>query len=115
MIVRGIAKRAVFSDLKMGKADLLSGEQVFSGLNCLLPGQAHQLHTHAGQDKLYLVLEGRADVTVGEQVERIESGDLVLAREGEPHALENPGPENLVVLTVMAPPPGSKPKRSVPQ
>ncbi len=114
MIVRGIAERAVFSDLKMGKADLLSGERVFSGLNCLLPGQAHQLHTHAGQDKLYLVLEGCGDVTVGEQTDRIESGDLVLARDGEPHALENPGPGNLVVLTIMAPPPGSKPKGSNP-
>ena len=112
MIVRGIAKQAVFSDLKMGKADLLSGEHVFSGLNCFLPGQAHQLHTHAGQDKLYLVLEGCGDVTVGGRVERVESGDLVLAREGEPHALENPGPANLVVLTVMAPPPRSKTKSS---
>lgn len=110
MIVRGIAKRAVFSDLKMGKADLLAGEQVFSGLNCFLPGQAHQLHTHAGQDKLYLVLEGCGDVTVGGCVERVTSGDLVLAREGEPHALQNPGPDNLVVLTVMAPPPRPKAK-----
>ena len=110
MIVRKIAERAVFSTQKMGKADLLAGGQVFSGLNCLLPGQAHQLHTHAGQDKLYLVLEGRGDVTVGDQVERVEAGDLVLAREGEPHALENPGPGNLVVLTVMAPPPRTKPK-----
>ncbi len=109
MIVRAVAKRAVFSDLKMAKADLLSGQQLFSGLNCFLPGQAHQLHTHAGQDKLYLVLEGHGDVTVGGRVERIKAGDLVLAPEGDPHALENPGPGNLVVLTIMAPPPGKKP------
>lgn len=114
MIVRRIAERAVFSGLKMAKADLLSGEQVFSGLNCFLPGQVHQLHSHAGQDKLYLVLEGCGDVTVGERTERIESGDLVLAREGEPHSLANPGPANLVVLTIMAPPPGPKPKQSNP-
>lgn len=47
---------------------MLSGEQVFSGLKCSVPGQVHQLHSHAGQDKLYLVLEGCGDVTVGELV-----------------------------------------------
>ena len=115
MIVRRIAERAVFSSLKMAKAELLSGERVFSGLNCFLPGQAHQLHTHPGQDKLYLVIEGRGEVTVGERTERVEAGDLVLAREGEPHSLANPGPASLVVLTIMAPPPKSKPKQSNPR
>ena len=108
MIVRGAASRAVFDDAKMGKASLVAGERVFAGLNCFLPGQEHALHAHAGQDKLYFVLEGAGDVTVGETVERAGAGDLVLAREGEPHAIRNPGPDNLVVLTVMAPPPPPK-------
>ncbi len=110
MIVRGIAARAVFSNRKMGKSGLLSGNQVFSGLNCFLPGQTHSLHTHAGQDKLYFVLEGRGNVTVGADTDAIEAGDLVLAREGVQHALENPGPDNLVVLAVMAPPPATRSK-----
>ena len=112
MIVRGISSRAVFSDRKMGKSELLRGRQVFAGLNCFLPGQTHSLHTHAGQDKLYFVLEGRGNVTVGPKTDPVEAGDLVLAREGVEHALENPGPGKLVVLTVMSPPPGPKPARS---
>lgn len=108
MIVREISSHAVFSDRKMGKAELLRGHQVFSGLNCFLPGQSHALHTHAGQDKLYFVLEGRGKVTVGTRTDPIEAGDLVLAREGVEHALENPGPGKLVVLAVMAPPPRPK-------
>lgn len=105
MIVRRAASHAVFSDAKMGKADLLRGDRVFAGLNCFQPGQKHKLHTHDGQDKLYLVLEGCGEVTVGERTDRVEPGDLVLAEEGVPHAMENPGSVNLVVLTVIAPPP----------
>ncbi len=105
MIVRSAASKAVFSERKMAKADLLGGGQIFSGLNCFLPGQRHNLHAHRGQDKLYYVLEGLGDVTVGGVTERIAAGDLVLAFEDIPHALENPGPGNLIVLTVIAPPP----------
>ena len=108
MIVRGVTDRAVFSDRKMGKSDLLAANQLFSGLNCFLPGQTHRLHTHPGQDKLYFVLEGRGDVTIDGRTETIEAGDLVMARESVPHALHNPGPGRLVVLTVMAPPPRFK-------
>ena len=108
MIVRSVAERAVFSAHKMGKADLLAASQLFSGLNCFLPGQTHQLHTHPGQDKLYFVLEGRGEVTIDGRTECVECGDLVMARESVPHGLHNPGPGRLVVLTVMAPPPRPK-------
>ncbi len=109
MIIRRAAGRAVFTESKMGKATLLAGKQVFSGLNCFLPGQTHALHTHSGQDKLYFVLEGTGVVTVGDRMETVEPGDLVMARSGEPHGIANAGPSNLVVLTVMAPPPKAKP------
>ena len=51
------------------------------------------------------MLEGSGEVTVGERTDRVEPGDLVLAEEGVPHSMENPGSVNLVVLTVIAPPP----------
>lgn len=92
----------------MGKADLLRGGCVFAGLNCFEPGQEHALHTHAGQDKLYYVIAGQGTVRVGEVETSIGAGDLVLARADEPHALRNPGPERLIVLAVMAPPPPAK-------
>ena len=105
MIVTNAASRAVFRADKMGKADLAASEHLFAGLNSFEPGQEHQLHTHAGQDKFYFVLEGEGDVRVGETESRIRAGDLVLARSGEEHALRNPGPDRLVVMVVMAPPP----------
>jgi len=105
MTVTNVVDRAVFRGEKMGKTDLASSEYLFAGLNSFEPGQEHHLHTHAGQDKLYFVLEGEGDVTVGADTHRISPGDLVLARSGEAHALKNPGPQRLVVMVVMGPPP----------
>ncbi len=105
MIVRNAAGKAVFSDRKMGKADLVSGARLFCGLNSFLPGQCHALHSHVGQDKLYLVLEGQGSITVGSDTEHVSAGDVILAEEGVPHAVDNQGSGNLVLLTVMAPPP----------
>ena len=105
MTIKNAASRAVFRAEKMGKTDLLAGEQLFAGLNCFEPGQEHALHAHPGQDKLYVVLEGQGEATVGEQIERVAAGDVVLARDGVSHAMSNPGPARLVVMTVMAPPP----------
>ena len=108
MVVSNVVSHAEFRAEKMGKADLVRAENLFAGLNCFEPGQTHQLHTHPGQDKLYYVLEGEGVLTLGEEVTQVGPGDLALAEDGLPHALENPGPGRLVVMTVMAPPP--KPK-----
>ena len=108
MIVKAVASRAAFLPDKMGKTDLLRGERLFAGLNCFEPGQEHALHKHAGQDKLYYVVAGQGIVRVAEDETSISAGDLVLAKSDEPHALRNPGPERLVVMIVMAPPPKGK-------
>ena len=105
MIIRNAASTAVFSREKMGKATLASTDLLFAGLNAFEPGHEHRLHTHKGQDKFYLVLEGEGEVTVGTQRSRIKPGDFVLARSGEEHGLRNPGPGRLIVLVAMAPPP----------
>ncbi len=108
MIIQNAASKAEFRPDKMGKSDLALCEHLFAGLNSFEPGQQHQLHTHAGQDKLYFVLEGEGDVTVGSEQARIGPGDLVVARSGEEHSLSNPGPGRLVVMVVMGPPPAKK-------
>jgi mannose-6-phosphate isomerase-like protein (cupin superfamily) len=108
MIIHNAAAKAQFRPDRMGKSDLAFSEHFFAGLNAFEPGQEHKLHTHAGQDKLYFVLEGEGDVTVGSRQARIRPGDVVLASSGEEHSLANPGPGRLVVMVVMAPPPATK-------
>jgi mannose-6-phosphate isomerase-like protein (cupin superfamily) len=89
----------------MGKADLAAGEHLFAGLNAFEPGQAHEPHTHCDRDKLYVVLQGRGELTVGGTTSEVGPGAVALAPAGVVHAVRNPGPGRLVVLTVIAPPP----------
>ena len=108
MIVRSAASKAVFNPDKMGKAPLAMSANLFAGLNSFEAGQHHKLHTHPDQDKMYFVLQGKGEVTVAGEQALIGEGDLVLAEAGDEHALSNPGPERLVVMVVMAPPPKLK-------
>ena len=103
--MKDFARLARFSPERMGKTTLVSGEALFAGLNCFEPGQEHALHSHAGQDKLYVVMEGSGEVRIGDQTEQLAAGDAAFAPAGVPHAIRNPGPARLVVLAVLAPPP----------
>jgi quercetin dioxygenase-like cupin family protein len=105
MIIADPRPHAVFQPEKMGKSSLAQGEHLYAGLNAFEPGQEHAAHTHADQDKLYCVLEGEAEVTLGSQTERVRLGAVVLAKAGVPHGIRNPGPARLLVLVVFSPPP----------
>ena len=105
MIVSQIAAQATFSAEKMTKQTLAQGNHLFAGLNCFGPGQEHKAHTHEGQDKMYVILEGAGEAMVGETTSAVRAGDLVLAPSGVIHSLRNTSEGKLVVLVVFAPPP----------
>ena len=79
VFIRNAAALAEFSAAKMTKTSLIQGEKLFAGLNCLEPGQEHGLHAHAGQEKMYFVIEGRAQVQVGEETQVLEPGGVAFA------------------------------------
>lgn len=90
---------------RMARIALASTPRVHLDLYCLAPGQAQRPHSHADQDKLYVVIEGRGRVHLDGADERVEPGDAVLARAGAPHGVANDGEEPLVLLVVVSPPP----------
>ncbi len=100
-------ERVEFRDFEATKAELWRGGRMFAGLNCFLRGQAQPKHAHPGSDKFYLVLSGAGTFEVGDDRFAAGVGELVPAPAGVPHAVRNDGPEPLVLLTVIAPPPGS--------
>ena len=47
-----------FSSEKMQKVNLYETENFFCDVYGLEPGQEQKIHSHAGNDKIYMVLEG---------------------------------------------------------
>ncbi len=101
---RPIADAAAFRSDKAAKADLFRGGQLFVGLNCFEPGQTQPAHTHAGADKVYVVVSGKARMTVGTETRLAEAGTTVWAPADVPHGVDE-ALERTVMLVAIAPPP----------
>jgi len=105
MFIKTLLERAEFRPDRMGKVTLAQGDFLLAGLNCFEPGQEHAAHAHAGQDKLYVVLEGTGAVRIGDETQTLSTGDAAFAPSGVVHSVRNTGAGRLMLLTVLAPPP----------
>lgn len=100
-----VPSRAEFAPDKMRKNNLFTTPRLFCDVYCFEAGQEQAAHSHAGSDKIYYVLSGRASISVGEDTRQVSAGTAVLAPAGAAHWVHNPGPERLSLLVVMAPKP----------
>ena len=98
------ASLATFATTKMAKQDFARGVHLFLGLNALEPGQSQGVHTHDGADKFYLVVSGKARITVGTVTEVLGAGQVAWCAAGVPHGIAE-ALERTVVMVGMAPPP----------
>jgi quercetin dioxygenase-like cupin family protein len=96
---------ATFNPEKMGKSTIFKSEHILVGLNAFEPGQAHQLHTHEGMDKVYHVLKGRGLFILEDREIEMEAGLMLVAPDGVPHGIQNHSNDRLIVLAVLAPAP----------
>jgi len=97
--------KVTFSPEKMTRISLATTGRLQLDLYCLAPGQSQKAHTHADLDKVYYVVEGSGRFTLGGQEERLGPGEAAVAPAGIEHGLSNDGPEPLVALVVVTPPP----------
>lgn len=112
MQIATFEKMKVFSPEKMKKNNLFSTDRMFCDLYCFEPGQLQKPHVHAGEDKVYCVLEGRGRFQVGEEEETVAAGSALLAPAGLVHGVCNASDMKLVVLVFMAPKPTHAAKSS---
>ena len=103
-LLQHLPDQARFSGTKMTKVDCFRSDRLLVGLNCFEPGQAQQVHRHAGADKFYLVVSGKARFILGDSIRDAGAGDLILAPEGVPHGVET-ALERTVMLVAIAPAP----------
>jgi quercetin dioxygenase-like cupin family protein len=94
-----------FDPAKMQKLNLFETPRFFCDVYCLEAGQAQKPHRHDDADKVYAVLEGAVEVSVGGEVGTLGPGEAVLAPSGVDHGLRNQGPGRAAVLVFMAPHP----------
>ena len=99
------ADHAIWRDDKMAKTTIFESPRLLVGLNCFENGQFHALHSHAGMDKLYQVIEGEAVLLLDGRELSMNAGDMAVAPEGVPHGIRNRGAGRLVVLVILAPAP----------
>lgn len=99
------ATHAVYSPARMGKSTIFESARLLVGLNAFEPGQEHPLHAHAGQDKVYHVIEGEGLFLLEGRELPMKSGDLLIAPEGAAHGVRNQGTGRLLVLAILAPAP----------
>jgi len=94
---------SAFASDKMKKNNLFTTPRMFCDVYCFEPGQAQTGHSHAGSDKVYYVIDGQAQIRIGDEERGVGPGGTVLAPAGVTHAVTNPGPNRLRLLVLMAP------------
>ena len=64
---------------------------------------AAPVHTHAGEDEISFILEGKVGVQIAERVVEATPGTLVFKPRGIPHAFWNPGDAPARLLEMISP------------
>lgn len=98
-----LAEIAQFNPEKMAKVDIASSSHLICGLNCFEPGQAQKSHAHKGADKLYYVVEGSGEFSLGEEKRTLRAGELLHVPENIAHGVVNNSDGRLSVLIVITP------------
>jgi oxalate decarboxylase/phosphoglucose isomerase-like protein (cupin superfamily) len=71
---------------------------------CVRAGQEHALHAHAGQDKVYQVIEGEGVFLLEGRELPMQAGRSAVAPEGVAHGVRNTA-RSPAVLAILAPAP----------
>ena len=94
-----------FSSEKFLKKTLCSTDKSIINLLCFQAGQELALHKHPNSDEIFYIVEGAADMTVGQEKKTVGNNTVVLGPANIEHGIKNHGTTPLVVLAIQAPKP----------
>ncbi len=81
-------------------------------LVCYEPGTSTVEHHHAGQDEIFIIMDGTGTITVGGEAVRVGPGSLVYAPADIKHGIEPDRDGRMVMVFVKAPGRSARPGRA---
>src|SRR4029079_10164800 len=67
------------------------------------PGRKMRVHKHLNNDELIFIHKGEGTLTLGEEIIKVKTGDVVFVPRGIWHGLDNTGTENLLMVFQYSP------------
>lgn len=64
---------------------------------------SHQQSHHHLPEQAYIIVNGNGRIKVGSEIADVQAGDLLYIPSNVEHAVENPGPEKLIYISVTVP------------
>ncbi len=104
-VFKDVGAQVTFTPDKMKKVNIFDTERMFCDVYCFEPNQTQTAHAHSGSDKIYYVLNGIAEIRIGQETRNLGPGNTALAPAGVEHTVRNPSSERVTVLVFMAPKP----------
>jgi mannose-6-phosphate isomerase-like protein (cupin superfamily) len=83
-----------------GHAALSGSERTSILVQTYKPGGLHKPHEHEDKEQAFLVLSGKGQMHIGDDVFPIEKGTIVYAPPKVRHSTENTGDEDLVMMLI---------------
>ncbi|MDR2727237.1 MAG: cupin domain-containing protein [Deltaproteobacteria bacterium] len=93
-------KGTIFVEHLLEQEDFVQTGRLFA-VNTIKPGCSIGEHTHQGDFEVYVIISGQGRFMDNGQAAVVGPGDVCLTRNGESHAIENTGTEDLVFTAVI--------------
>ena len=68
------------------------------------PGSEQAVHSHEGREQVYVIVQGKGAMRVGDEVEEVTAGSLIFVPPGTDHSIKNVGEEKLIYVSSTSPP-----------
>ncbi len=68
------------------------------------PGSEQAVHSHESREQVYVIVQGRGAMRVGDELEEVGPGTAILVPPGASHSIRNIGEEKLIYVSATSPP-----------
>lgn len=90
----------VWKKILLGKEDLIKGRVQMVNWSKLPVGSSFKPHYHQDMEEVFIILRGKVKITVDEEEERMEKGDVVIIPMKKVHEMKNIGNEEVEYLVL---------------